>query len=562
MRPASPMLHTHITGSVVAVESDEISLIDRNGNFVTVNHDPRAQVPDPGEVVTASLRQDLSTGLLTIMGAEPADTKIGRLQRALQTAVDTGATENRRNLEQRLRSSVTGHMTSLQEILNRVEDNLRSLVFAPAFRRAGQGYDDILSAAGLGTHTLEVTGIIEAVDGEDGTVFVSPREGPEVQINLTGETVIRVFGTIGRDTDLKIGHQVRSVYDPSSGEAESLEVFFPSLRQELIRGLLAQMLDTQLEGVIVETGPSFVIIRLDSGVMVQLEITAETSIRTEEAPAVLGDLDRVVPVKVTYDPATMKALAIEQAAQRQGDAFTSGVITSFIPKVEPGIVIPGNAESGNLLISTVDGDAVTLSVTGNTVIEVDGERMTVFAIKVGDLIRPTSRYNTSTREVQRLVLTSASVQGFIRGKFTAPSGRNYLTISTDDLNLVTLALSDLTSIVKRGEESGFEALQVGERLLSGLHHPLTLRASHLSVGPPKTIGISGSVADVDTRRGIVTITPRVGDPVVLLVPAKPGIVLVEGAPASIESISPEDFVDLALYSPDTKIVVRILVRPH
>lgn len=561
MRPAAPTLHAHITGSVVAVDgaNAQITILDPDGHSITAGTDLTGAIPAAGHVITASLRQDLKTGQLTIPDLETADAKIGRLRQALQTAVDTQSAENQRNLEQRLRASITGHMTTLQEALNRVQDTFRNFVFAPTLQRLGREYDDVLSAVGLGT---QITGIIEIVDADDGTVFVSPMEGPEVQVNLTGETEIRVFGSIGRAQNLRIGHQVTSVYDPSSNEAKSLEVFFPSLRQELIKGQLAHMLDTQLEGVIVDTGPSSVSVRLDSDLMVQLEITPDTRIKTEEAPAVLGALGSVVPVKVTYDPATLNAIAIEQAAQRQGDAFVSGVITSFIPKVEPGIVIPGNADSGNLLISTVDGDPITLSITGNTVIEVDGERMTVFAVKVGDLIRPTSRYNTSTREVQRLVLTSASVQGSIRGKLTAPSGRNYLTIATDDLKFVTLAVSDSTSIIMSDEEASFEALQIEERLLSGLHHPLTLRASHLTVGPPKTIGISGSVANVDTHRGIVTITPEVGGPVVLLVPAKPGIVLVGGAPSSVESISRGDLVDLALYAPDTKIVVRISVRPQ
>ena len=67
------------------------------------------------------------------------------------------------------------------------------------------------------------------------------------------------------------------------------------------------------------------------------------------------------------------------------------------------------------------------------------------------------------------------------------------------------------------------------------------------------------VAAIDATRGIVTIAPGVGDQVTLLVPNKPGIVFVDGDSASVEEVRVGDLVELVFYSPENKIVVRIVI---
>jgi len=565
VRPAVPVLHAHVTGSAVELQARQASLMDGDGNLVTADLDPADQVLEPGQLVTALVNQDVRTGRLTISGTEPADAKIGRLQRALETAIDAAAADNQSNLEERLKSNISGAITALLEIGNRVDAELNSLVFVPALDSSRGRYDGVLTGFGLETHTVKITGVVQDVDPDGGMVFVSPQEGPSVELHVTDETDISVFGRTRSIQNLKIGHQIESLYepltfDPPSGQAKSIVVFFPSLRQDLVRSLLAQLQSTQIRGVIIQADSSTLVVRLATGEIVDLTITSGTGVKVAGEPASVAGLDPVLPVIVVYDPATMEALSIDQTTERPGQDFISGVVRSFIPKVQPGIIIPGNEEVGNLLVSTVDGGVATLSITFGTTIEVEGEGRGIDAVKVGDLVRPSSRYDTGTGEVQRLVLNAPSFRGTIRGKFTAPSGRRYLTVSTDDLKLVTVTVSESTLVFKGNEQADFETLESGERIVSGLYNPLTLRASQLAVRPPKTVEGSGVVAAVDKGRGIVTLAPDVGDEVALLVPNKLGIVFVDGAPSSLQGVEVGDLVELVFYSPENKIVVKIVIR--
>ena len=93
-------------------------------------------------------------------------------------------------------------------------------------------------------------------------------------------------------------------------------------------------------------------------------------------------------------------------------------------------------------------------------------------------MRPVSTYATQNREIQRISVRPPEFKGTIRGKVTASSGRHFLTISTDQSNFVTVR------VVISDEE--FEALQVGQRVMSGVYNPLTLEVAQLVVLPAKS----------------------------------------------------------------------------
>ncbi len=75
---------------------------------------------------------------------------------------------------------------------------------------------------------------------------------------------------------------------------------------------------------------------------------------------------------------------------------------------------------------------------------------------------------------KKLALRRPQLNGTLRGKTTTPAGNNILTISTDNLLLVTVTVSSTATITRDGEISSFEALQVGERIVSGGYDPIKL----------------------------------------------------------------------------------------
>ncbi len=103
-------------------------------------------------------------------------------------------------------------------------------------------------------------------------------------------------------------------------------------------------------------------IRLASGQIVTLKTNEATRIQVREEPAGLSQLVQGDGVKVRYNIATMLALSIDTFDE--GQNYVSGVVSSVIPKIRPGIRIPGTAEDGNVSITTPEGEALILNITG------------------------------------------------------------------------------------------------------------------------------------------------------------------------------------------------------
>ena len=557
VKPDRPALHAHVTGAIAGVMGHQVSIIDKNGNVVTADLLQTVDGIFPDQVVTALTRHDPRTGSLSLLGVESADAKITRLHSALKRAIRDGATQNQHNLGERLRGNSTAYLTALAQLLNRVDSGL-----GPIFDQAVRSLEELLGAYELGKPTVMLAGVIDDIDRAGGVALVSPREGPQVRLRITGSTVIRRFGREDVIENIERGHEVESLYDPQTGEARTIDVLFPTLRADLSGGLLAQAGSGELEGTINVVVPGAVIIRLGTGKFVTLTTTPETRVRIGEQQAELEDLGPLVRVKVGYSPTTMEALVIETFDRVQGQAFISGVVKSFVPKIKPAARIPGSPDEGNILIISIAGETEALNITDSTIIERDGERRNIGILRVGDLVRPTSRYDTSTRELHKLSLRTPVLQGTILARVTTPGGARYLTVSTDGLNMVTVMITDTTEIARDGERVDFLDLEVGEEVASGLYNPLTLQASSLSVQPPETARVTGTILELDRERGVATVAPDAGEPVVLLIPAKPGIIIVNGSPRSIEDLKVGDEVRAAFYNPNSKIVARIFTMPQ
>ena len=555
VKPDATVSYSHFMGSVAGVAGDQVSLIDKDGNLVTADLLLAGERPDPGQIITALVHRDAKTAGLTVIAAESGNQKIERLAKAIQQAIGEGASDNQANLENRLKANATGHLTILQEIHGRVVPELRP-VFALAQVRALQAFSVLLKAAGLGNPTVKLSGVIEQFTPNTGIVLVSPDVGPQVELKLTPATVIRLFGKSALPGNLEETQKVESIYDPQTDEAHTLDVIFPALDDGLEETLLAQVQVGELEGTIAEIGASSLKVRLPSHV-VTLVVTRETVITDRGNPAVLFELVPLVRVKVRFDPFTRRALEIETYDDKPGLAFVSGVVKSFVPKTKEGTVIPGRTSEGNTLIISPSGEIITLNVTSNSIIERAGLRMTIHDIKVGDLVRPTSRYVVDTLEVQKLTLKSPELQGVIRGKVDAPGGGGLITISTEGLLLLTVTVLPATEITRGTDKVQFNDLVVGDRVVSGRYNLRTRLVSQLFVQPSDILRAMGTISELDTEFNIVTLAPDVGE---LLIPNKPGIIIKDANPrATFSDLMVGDKV-LAVFYKTGRVVVRIIVE--
>ena len=558
VKPESPVIHAHITGAVVGAVGDQLSIMDGNGNVITADLLLERTGIAPAEVITAVVSRDPRSGGLSILAVESAQQKIQRLRNSLERAITLGARNNEVNLKARLAANTTGLLTTLNEIRNRVDPGVR-VFYDQVVQSFLQSHGNLLSAFDLGEPTVKLTGVVEDADLINGIVFVTPQEGPTLQLKLVDGTVFQVFGEVSPVGNLGGGQRIESFYNPQTGEAKIINVTFPTLGENLVSGLLRQAPIGELEGTVAAIDGPVVTVLLATGETVTLATTPETKIRVRQGPGELQDLVPLIRVKVRYEPATLEALDIDTFDVRPGRAFVAGAVKSIVRKIRPGIRMPGSSEDGNIAIISPDGEVITLNITENTIIERDGLRVNIAAVRLGDLVRPTSRYDTPTRDVQKLALKAPRLRGTVIGKLTSPSGTHYLTVSTDELAIVTIAVPDTAEIIRGGEGAGFGDIAVRDRIVSGLFDPRILVTSRLVVEPPKTLRVAGTISDLDKEFFILEVTPAEGVPIALLVPNKPGIITKDRDPRSIfDELRVGDRVLAAYYRPD-RVVVRIFV---
>ena len=468
VKPDGPVVHIHLTGFVAGVNGDWIRIMDRFGNLVTTDLQPEVRGLSPAQVVTAILGQDLRTGRIAILGADPAAAQIARLSSALQAA----SPESRRNLEGRLAADITGHLTTAQEYLHRADPELRSV-----FNAILQGHQRLLEGHGLGAPTVRLDGVLQDLNMTTGRALVAPRDGIAVQLNFTPDTAFQRFGELARIENLEARQGIEAIYDPQTGDVETVNVVFPSITDDRVPSLLGQVPAGELQGrvsrVDLSAVPPVLVVELDSGRELTLGVTPDTKIRIGDQSAQLGGLVRFTPVKVRYNPSSLEALFVDTFDT--GQTFLSGVVRSFVPKIRPGVRLPGSTRDGNISITTPEGETISLHITDDSVIERDGLMMNISAIKLGDLVRPTSRYDPVTREVQKLDLRAPELRGTIRGKGTSAGGRDFVTISTERFDLVTVTISPTTEVVRDRGPSSFASLDVGEGVLSASTVPSVWR---------------------------------------------------------------------------------------
>ena len=545
VKPKAPVSTAHFNGAVIGAEGDQVVLMDGNGNVLAADRFLKGRSIDLSRVVTAVVRQDLRTGAVSILGSESVDEKLDRLQATLSNAIRVNAEQNARNLEQRLKAATTGHLTIAQRILDRVDPDIR-LLFADSLENAALSHGERLAAFQLGNPRMGVLGVIEAIQHVDGIVRISQDEGPEMEIAITDSTEIRQFGEPSNSGNLVEGQRIEAIYDRQTNQALSVNVLFPTLDPSLAAHLLRQIRTAELEGAVhADTGAGRLVVTLDTGRTVTLTATDATRVRVSESPAELTDLVAGDSIKARYNPSTLEALSVDTFDERASRGFTSGVVTAGIAKIGPGIVMPGHSQEGNLAVLTPSGETVVLKITDSTVVERNGLRMNIGAVRRGDLVRPLSRYTVATGELQILVLREPELTGTVRGTVVTPAGNRWVTISTDSMNMITMLVED---------EAAFQALASGQRVRAAGFMPASVRAPALQVLPPTAIRATGAITGLDKTRGLVTLTTPGGDVIELLVPQKRGVVTVAGRPSSTEDLTRGDEVQAVYYRPNMVVV--------
>jgi hypothetical protein len=527
VRTPLPVRTGHFTGVLTSLEDGgAITIQDQGGDHLSapaLGDTPGLRL---GEVVTAVVEQDLGTGGLLITGLDRAVDSLERIQAALDQASQSHAATKLASLQRRLAQNSVRHLTALEQASQNLAPSLQG--------RARQELESVLgtyasafSQSGAGTPRAEATGIITAIDGQGRRVTVSPPGLEPVEVAVTGDTSIEFPGRQGRFGLLDLASRVTVRYNVESGSASRVKVLLSETLGHGPAGVLLSIVQRgeitgTVTGLDLEAGPPIVIVRNpENGNTKHLTVSEDSVIMASGVPVEISTLAGA-SVAASFDPGSSSVIELDTHPLLPSGATVSGVVQSFVPKTMP----------GNVSVLTPAGTVQAFSLTGETVIRRDGRQVTISQVRLGDLVRPNTRYRAGPErnggpadsEGDLVLLSlrsvrSAPVHGTIRGVIVTPGGETRVTLTNRWLELVGMLVTGDTQIVNQGKPVAAGDLAAGQRILSGTFNPISTEAVRLVLGPPKALQVRGEITEVDETLSAITITPRRGDPVRLFVPA-------------------------------------------
>ena len=588
-----PVRTRHFTGVVTSVDEDgNIVLRSRNGEQISKLALGDLQEIQTGELVTAVIEQDLATNGLIVTGLDRASTSLERISAALDLAQKSKAASIIDALQQRLIGNSTHHLTAMREIAQNAVPAL-----GHRLREAQEAYASVLSRSGAGKPRGEVTGIVTSIDSAGQRVVIEPSGLDDVEITITDQTglwrvptglageveqnwlreasnirtYVRRFG--GREIrfdQLDLASRVRVWYELETASATRVLVLpGKTLPGGPAIALLPLASLGEAKGVVtgvgLDTEPPTVRIQDEvSGLAINLSIAPDSTIISDSLSIDLSSLPGT-SVAASYDPESLFIIELDQLTVDDSEATVQGVVHSFISKLVP----------GNFSILTVEGEIGLFNHTENTVIRRDGRRVSISEVRLGDLVRPATRYRTGSggeasglgAERDLVVLSvkspaAAPVRGTIRGIADASSEGTLITISNNWLELVNLLITEDTQLSMKSASVGILDLAVGQRVVAGSYDPLSSEAVRLVLAAPRSVAIKGEITDIDESRSLITVTPRRGAAVSLFVlESTPARIILRGNPEpSFADLRVGQQLRIGFYDPGSLEALRLVIN--
>ncbi|MCH7714258.1 MAG: hypothetical protein IIC99_11615 [Chloroflexi bacterium] len=509
--PKRPINTLHFSGVVLpptaASPADAwITLRDRQGNQVSAALSPAVTKPPPGSLVTAILARP-SGGQLRITGLESAGSSLGRVSAALELARDAGDT-----------AAVAGLLRGLAVTANRNLTLLNQASSTSAATMAGMAREEMAVLQDSYNQTLvrfegnsvllQAEGIITSLGPQDpqGRKMIVESDSGTWELSLNPQTAVWLipagtppqvlsgwlnrfagvlaysgeYGGSGIGIDrLDLGRRVIAAYDPETLEvARMAALAFPRLEDDLARSLFPLARKGEIVGkvnLLDLEGPARSVYLQDqaTGGTVIFSAAPESQILINGLPGPLGPGIVGQTVSILFEPDSGEIIEMSALDLAPGLDSVSGVVSSFVSKTFP----------GNVTIMTLPGESTAFTHDQDTVIRRDGRRISVNDVRLGDLVRPDTRFRTPTSArpgdggpvLKYLSLKSprpTSVSGTVRGLVLPLDGNARITLITDGLDVLTLAVTADTGITRLEIEIQINSLRIGDRIKLADYDPI------------------------------------------------------------------------------------------
>lgn len=564
VRADQPVRTRHFTGVLSAVTDDgTVSLRGPEGQQLSAAVAGDVADLDPGELLTAVLQQDLPTGGLLVTGLDRATSSLNRIQSALERAERSNAAVNLKVLVRRLEENSTRHLTALEDLALVADPNLASGLRREVERVKG-AYTAGLTRFGARPPSAQVTGVVTSIDEQRRRITVASRQREAVEVAVAGSTTIDFQGRELGLAQLDLASRVSVRYDVETKSAIKIVVLggetLPSGLENVLRAMAAEGVAFGVIVDVVKQGPEgkTVVVRdADSGRVLTLLSTRNSVISAGSQPAELGKDRSGAKVAVSFDPQTFRIEELDVLALGPSEAAVSGVVHSFVAKTFP----------GNFSILTPGGTVRTFNRTADTVIRREGRRVSISEVRLGDLVRPDTRYREKGSEKELLLLSlkspgTALVNGTIRAITPLPDGGTGLTLTDNWLDLISLKVTGDTQLVARGHPIELGEVVVGQRVQAGAYDPISTVAAKLVLEPPRSLLVKGEITGIDGASSSITVSPHRGDPVRLLVSdTLPTQINIRGKPNQrLAGLRVGQSVRAGFYDPATKRALKLVIN--
>lgn len=329
----------------------------------------------------------------------------------------------------------------------------------------------------------KLKGTLYAVDTTAKTLTIKDKSNALISLNITPDAKIKRNGSVATLTDLVLGDKIAcdddGLFTPHKIKAKGKQV-------------------TLLQGGVqnIQNG----IIQISNR---SVKTNAKTLITRNGKPASLDSLTLLDNAVVHLKNGSDDAQDVQSEGPDHGEV--EGVISAVDPAASTVSITP---EDG--------GEDVTVNVTDETEIEIDGEDGTIDDLQVGQ--RAEAKFDPATFDAFRIEVEDeveeARIEGVITNVDVAAA-----TVTIQDANGVSVTVIATSGTeIKRDDEPAFLSdLQIGD-CSKAKYDAATFEAFKIEAESECQEGeVKGTITDVNLNESTITLLTKSGDSVTLLV---------------------------------------------
>ena len=183
------------------------------------------------------------------------------------------------------------------------------------------------------------------------------------------------------------------------------------------------------------------------------------------------------------------------------------------------------------------------------------------------MVGPATRFESGITGEQLVLIDLKSpklapIRGSISGVATRPNGDKFLTVADNWLDLINVVVTDDTRISIQGKTVSVDQLHPGSRIMNGFYDPINGIVDRIDIGRPRAVRIRGEIESVDATAASLTIRPKGGDLVRLVMSpnSEARITLPRIADPQLFDLQPGQNVRIAFYDQFTMELLSLIVN--